>query len=72
MAYLPADILDALDILEPAIRDAFIEAINQITSAIRLKELEEMIRAGDIEEAVEALRLEEGVFGPPYGVQRHA
>lgn len=48
MAYLPADILDALDILEPAIRDAFIEAINQITSAIRLKELEEMIRAGDI------------------------
>ena len=72
MAYLPADILDALDILEPAIRDAFIEAINQITSAIRLKELEEMILAGDIEEAVEALRIEEGFFGPLYEVQRNA
>lgn len=70
MARLPADIQDALDKLEPAIRDAFLAAIAQITSAIRLKQVEDMIREGDIEGAIEALRLEQGFFSPLYEAQR--
>lgn len=70
MARLPADVQDALDRLEPALRDAFLQAIDQITNAVRLQQLETLIRAGDIEGAVEALRLEQGFFGPLYEAQR--
>lgn len=70
MARLPADVQDALDRLEPALRDAFLQAIDQITNAVRLQQLEALILAGDIEGAVEALRLEQGFFGPLYEAQR--
>ncbi|MCZ0964305.1 hypothetical protein [Paracoccus benzoatiresistens] len=70
MARLPVDAQDALDRLEPALRDAFLQAIDQITNAVRLQQLEVLIRAGDIEGAVEALRLEQGFFGPLYEAQR--
>lgn len=69
-ARLPRDIQAALDRLEPALRDAFIAAIEAVTSAIRLQQLEAMILAGDIDRAIESLRLEQGFFGPLYEAQR--
>lgn len=72
MVRLPKPIQAALDRLEPAIRDAFIKAIEQVTSAIRLQQLEDMIAAGDILGAIQALRLEQGFFGPLYEAQRLA
>ena len=70
MVRLPKAIQEALDRLEPAIRDAFIEAFEQITNAVRLQQLEDMIAAGDILGAIEALRLEQGFFGPLFEAQR--
>lgn len=70
MARLPKAVQAALDRLEPAIRDAFIEAFEQVTSVIRLQQLEDMISAGNIEAAIDALRLEQGFFGPLYEAQR--
>ena len=45
MARLPKEIEAALSRLEPAIRDAFLEAIDQITSAAQLKRLVAAIEA---------------------------
>lgn len=70
MVRLPKAIQAALDRLEPAIRDAFIEAIGQIANAILLKQLEDMIALGDIAGAIDALRLDQGFFGPLYEAQR--
>lgn len=70
MARLPADVQAALDRLEPALREAFLEAIEAVTSAIRLQQLEAMIAAGNIDGAIEALRLEQGFFGPLYEAHR--
>ncbi|MGN0933240.1 phage minor head protein [Falsigemmobacter intermedius] len=64
MAKLPKDIEAALQRLEPAIRNAFLEAIDQITSAAQMKRLVAAIEAGQIEEAIEALRIEQGFFSP--------
>lgn len=64
MARLPRDIQDALARLEPAIRDAFLDAIDQITNAAQMKRLIAMIEAGQVEEAIEALRIEQGFFSP--------
>lgn len=61
---LPKEIEEALSRLEPAIRDAFLEAIDQITSAAQMKRLVAAIEAGQIEEAIEALRIEQGFFSP--------
>lgn len=70
MARLPADVQAALDRLEPDLREAFLEAIDAVTSAVRLQQLEAMIAAGNIEGAIDALRLEQGFFGPLYEAQR--
>ena len=70
MARLPADVQAALDRLEPALRDAFLEAFEAVTSAIRMQQLEAMILAGDIEAAIDALRLEQGFFGPLFEAHR--
>lgn len=64
MATLPKEIEAALQRLEPAIRDAFLEAIDQITSAAQMRRLVAAIEAGNIEEAIEALRIEQGFFSP--------
>lgn len=64
MARLPKDVQAALDRLEPALRNAFLEAIDRITSAAQMNRLVAMIEAGQIEEAIEALRIEEGFFSP--------
>ena len=64
MGLLPKEIEAALERLEPAIRKAFLEAIDQITSAAQLKRLVAAIEAGQIEEAIEALRIEQGFFSP--------
>lgn len=69
---LPKQIEAALARLEPAIRDAFLEAVGQIKSAVLMAELEAAIAAGNIEAAIEALRLEQGFFGPLYEAQRTA
>lgn len=72
MARLPKDVQAALDRLEPALRDAFLEAIDRITDAAQLNRLIEEIEAGNIEEAIEALRIEQGFFSPLYEAQRRA
>lgn len=72
MARLPRDIQDALDRLEPAIRNAFLQAIDQIASAAQMKRLVAMIEEGRIEEAIEALRIEQGFFSPLNDIVRTA
>lgn len=72
MPQLPKHVEAALSRLEPAMRDAFLEAIQQIKDAVRLAELEAALAAGNIEVAIEALRLEQGFFGPLYEAQRTA
>lgn len=64
MARMPREVQDALDRLEPALRQAFLDAIDRITSAAQMNRLVAMIEAGQIEEAIEALRIEEGFFSP--------
>ncbi|WP_313349380.1 phage minor head protein [Paracoccus sp. (in: a-proteobacteria)] len=64
MTRLPKDIQAALDRLGPAIRNAFLEAIEQITNAAQMNRLVAAIEAGMIEEAIEALRVEQGFFSP--------
>lgn len=48
----------------PTIRDAFLEAISDITSRVVLKELTEAIEEGDITRAVAALGIDEAAFRP--------
>ena len=69
---LPKDVQAAVERLEPRLRAAFMQAIQNVTSAIRLIQLEEMIRAGNVEGAIDALRLEQGFFGPLYEAHRES
>lgn len=69
---LPRAIQVALDRLEPAIRDAFLAAIDQITDAAQMRRLVAAIEAGQIEEAIEALRIEQGFFSPLNDAVRQA
>lgn len=64
MAKLPKEIEAALSRLEPAIFEAFLAAIDQITDAAQMRRLVAAIEAGQIEEAIEALRIEQGFFSP--------
>ncbi|WP_312526710.1 phage minor head protein [Paracoccus sp. (in: a-proteobacteria)] len=64
MARLPRDIQALVDRLEPEIRNAFLEAIDQITSAAQMNRLIAALEAGNVEEAIEALRIEQGFFSP--------
>lgn len=61
---LPRDIQALLDTLEPAIRKAFIEAIQNITSQAQLKMVAGQIEAGNIEGALLALRIDPAFFRP--------
>lgn len=61
---LPASILAALDRLEPDLRQAVIDAFDQITSAAQVNRLVAMIEEGRIDEAIDALRIEAGFFSP--------
>ena len=61
---LPTDIQTALSKLEPSIRDAFLQAIAQITSNAQLAVIEDAIRRGNIEAAVAALRLDATFYAP--------
>ncbi len=64
MARLPRDIQALIDRLEPEIRNAFLEAIAQITNAAQMNRLIAALEAGNVEEAIEALRIEQGFFSP--------
>lgn len=64
MARLPRDIQALVDRLEPEIRNAFLEAIDQITDAAQMNRLIAALEAGNVEEAIEALRIEQGFFSP--------
>ena len=64
MARLPRDIQALIDRLEPEMRNAFLEAIDQITSAAQMNRLIAALEAGNVEEAIEALRIEQGFFSP--------
>lgn len=61
---LPANILAALDRLEPELRQEFLDAVDRITSAVQMNRLIAMIEAGDVEAAIDALRLDESFFSP--------
>lgn len=72
MARLPRDIQALIDRLEPAIRRAFLEAIDQITNAAQMNRLIAALEAGNVEEAIEALRIEQGFFSPLNEAKRGA
>lgn len=61
---LPADLQAALDRLEPAIRAAFLEAIERITSQAQLQVITGHLQAGNIEAAIVAMNLDPRFFGP--------
>lgn len=50
--------------LEPRFRDAFLEAIERITSQAQLVLLEDAIRQGDMQKAVAVLQLDPTFFAP--------
>lgn len=61
---LPRDIQALLDLLEPEIRKAFLEAIQGITSQAQLKAVAGHIEAGNIDAALLALRIDPAFFRP--------
>lgn len=61
---LPSDVQALLDALEPAIREAFIEAIERITSQAQLTTIVGHIQNGNIEAAIIALRIDPVFFQP--------
>ena len=61
---LPPDIQDALDKLEPAIRQAFMDCIAQLRSNAQLAVIEDAIRRGNLEQAVAALRIDPTFYAP--------
>ena len=60
---LPADVQAQLDKLEPAIRDAFLEAIGGVADAAKVGEIEDAIARGDVQGAYALLRLDSNSFG---------
>lgn len=61
---LPRDIQALLDLLEPEIRKAFLDAIQGITSQAQLKAVAGHIEAGNIDAALLALRIDPAFFRP--------
>lgn len=54
----------ALAKLEPAIRDAFLAAIGQLTSAAQIALVDDAIRSGNIARAIAALQLDAAFYAP--------
>ena len=61
---LPPDIQTELDKMEPAIRQAFMQVIEQLRSNAQLAVVEDAIRRGNIEQAVAALRVDPAFYAP--------
>ncbi|MDP9590580.1 UNVERIFIED_ORG: hypothetical protein J2W19_003144 [Shinella zoogloeoides] len=61
---LPKDVQALLNELEPQIRDAFLEAIDRITSQAQLSTIVGHLQAGNVEAAITALRMEPVFFQP--------
>jgi len=59
-----ADIRDVIDRMEPAMRQAFLEAIADIRSEAQLSVIIRAIEDGRIEDAIRALHLDATFFGP--------
>jgi hypothetical protein len=55
---------EELDKISPKLRQAFEEAIADITSTAQIKMLEDAIKAGDVQRALLAIRLDESFFAP--------
>lgn len=64
MMALPAEIQKILDEMEPVIRQAFLDAIDQITSRAQYQTVVGHLRDGNVEAAVAALRLDPLFFRP--------
>ncbi|MDQ7776932.1 MAG: hypothetical protein Q4615_14200 [Paracoccus aminovorans] len=64
MARLPKNVQALLDRLEPEIRDAFLEAIDQVTDAAQLNSFIAALEVNDLDAAVAALRIEAPFFAP--------
>lgn len=58
--------LDLLDDLSPSVRDAFVEAIEDIKSEAQIAVIAEYIKSGDIDGAIDALNLDTAFFAPLY------
>ena len=61
---LPNDVQAALDKLEPAVRQAFLDAIDHLTSQAQINTIIAHIQAGNIEAAIVALRVDPVFFQP--------
>lgn len=61
---LPSDVQAVLDKLEPEVRQAFLDAIDRITSQAQFNTVVAHIQAGNIEAAVLALRVDPTFFQP--------
>jgi hypothetical protein len=59
---IPNDVQKILDQLEPRIRQAFLDAIGQITSSVQMAAFEEAIRQGDWQRAIQLLNLDAGFW----------
>lgn len=72
VARMPRDIQEALDRLEPRLRDAFLAAIQSMRDAAVLGQIEARLLLNDIEGAIEALRIDPQWFGPLHEAYRAA
>jgi len=59
---LPSSLQELIDQMEPQVRQAFLDAIDDITDETVVKTLEEAIATGNIEHALSMLNLDPVVF----------
>ena len=59
---LPADVQAILDTLEPQLREAFKDAIANITNATQIRLVEDALRGGDIRAAIQAIQLDASFY----------
>lgn len=64
MARVPADLQALIDRLEPDIRKAFIEAINDVRSAAQMGLLADAVERQDIAAIMRILAIEPSAFAP--------
>lgn len=59
-----AAIQAALDAMEPALRDAFMRAVDDIRSAAQLAQLVDALERGDIQRAIAVLNVDPAFWAP--------
>jgi hypothetical protein len=64
MARIPARIQAQIDAMEPRIREAFIAAVNDLTSSAQMALIVGHLERGDVRAAVDALGIDPAFFAP--------